>query len=147
MPFVNFIFWPLHISIHYWDLHNCAFQIINIKNWNETKPCYVKGYCLPTISLCLIYVLSMVVKINVHNSKIQFPRWQKSISAVVKINFSSVTRANFRACTGNAQTFDWSAFAVKLVLVGNCARVPNWFVWFGTAYCGAKGQVYLSLGL
>ena len=22
--------------------------------------------------------------------------------------------------------------------MGNCARVPNWFVWFETAHCGAK---------
>ena len=43
---------------------------------------------------------------------------------MVKINFFSVTRANFRAgyaCTGKL-SFDWLAFAVKLVLVGNCVR-------------------------
>ena len=51
------------------------FRLLTLKNSNETKPCYVKGYYLPTISLCLIYIFSMVVKINFHSSKIQFPRW------------------------------------------------------------------------
>jgi len=65
---------------------------------------------------------------------------------VVKINFSSVTRANFRAgyaCTSNA-LISLVGIRSKACFSGKLrARVPNWSVWFGTTYCGAKGR---SLG-
>jgi len=77
----------------------------------------------------------MVVKINIHSSKNQIPRWQKSISAVVKINFSSVTRANFRAgyaCTSNALIWlvgirGKACFSGKLraCLIGLCGLEPR----------------------
>ena len=55
-------------------------------------------------------------------------------------------------------SFDWLAFAAKLVLVGSStvpgklrARVPNWLERFGTTCCEAKGQratnSYRKLGL
>jgi len=67
---------------------------------------------------------------------------------VVKINFRGGKNQLFPLCHAQISvpstrarltlSFDWLAFAVKLVYVGSCtremARVPNWFARFGTAY-------------
>ena len=65
-----------------------------------------------------------MIKTNFHRGKNQFSLWHPQISV----------RAT---CARVTLSFDWLAFAVKLVLVGNCA-------YFGTAYCGAKRQSVLS---
>jgi len=58
------------------------------------------------------------------NGKNQFPLWWKSISKVIKSNFSTVTRTNFRAgfaCTGN--TLIWLVgIRGKTCLVGTFYR-------------------------